>query len=49
VARVGEPERRDLEVLQAVDDTIRVLAGNPQLVRVVAADRDDDRVLALVL
>ena len=49
VARVGQAERGDLEVLQAVDHAVGVLVGDAQLVRVVAADGHDDRVEALVL
>jgi len=49
VARVRQAQGGDLEVLQAVDDAIGVLAGDSQLVRVVAADRHEDRVVALVL
>ena len=48
VARVGQAERRGAQVLEAVEHLGRVLAGDAQLVRVVAADRDDDRVEALV-
>ena len=49
VARVGQAEGRGAQVLEAVDDAVGVLAGDAQLVGVVAADRDDDRVEALVL
>ena len=49
MARVGQPERRGPQVLEAVEDLGGVLAGHAELVRVVAADRDDDRVEALVL
>ena len=49
VARVGQAERRRPQVLQAVDDAVRVLARDAELVGVVAADRDDDGVEALVL
>ena len=49
VARVGQAERRGPQVLEAVDDPVGVLAGDAQLVRVVAADRDHDRVEALAL
>ena len=49
VARVRQAERRGPEVLEAVEDLVGVLARHAELVRVVAADRDDDRVEALVL
>ena len=49
VARVGQAEGRGPEVLEAVDDAVGVLAGDAELVRVVAADRDEDGVEALVL
>ncbi len=49
VVRVGQAERGDAQVLQAVDDAVGVLAGDAQLVGVVAADGHDDRVEALVL
>ena len=49
VARVRQAERRGAQVLEAVEDLGRVLARDAELVRVVAADRDDDRVEALVL
>ena len=49
VVRVGQAERRGPQVLEAVEDPVGVLARDAQLVRVVAADRDDDRVEALVL
>ena len=49
VARVRQAERRGAQVLEAVEDLVGVLARDAQLVRVVAADRDDDRVEALVL
>ena len=49
VPRVGQAERRRPQVLEAVDDAVRVLVGDAQLVGVVAADGDDDRVEALVL
>jgi hypothetical protein len=49
MARIGQAEGRDLEVLESVDDAVRVLVGDPQLVRVVAADRHHHRVVALVL
>ena len=48
VVRVGQAERRGAQVLEAVEDLGRVLARDAQLVRVVAADGDDDRVEALV-
>ena len=48
VIRVGQAERRGPQVLEAVEALRRVLAGDPELVGVVAADRDDDRVEALV-
>ena len=48
VLRVRQAERRGPQVLEAVEHLGRVLAGDPELVRVVAADRDDDRVEALV-
>ena len=47
--RVRQAERRDAQVLEAVEDAVGVLAGDAQLVGVVAADRHDDRVVALVL
>ena len=49
VARVRQAERRGAQVLEAVEDAVGVLARDAQLVRVVAADGDDDRVEALVL
>ena len=49
VARIGQAEGGDLEVLQAVDDAVRILVRDPQHVRVVAPDGDHDRVEALVL
>ena len=49
VARVGQAERRDAQVLEAVEHAVGVLAGDAQLVRVVAADGDADGVEALVL
>ena len=49
VARVRQAERRGPQVLEAVEHLGRVLARDAELVRVVAADRDDDRVEALVL
>ena len=49
VARVGQAERGRAQVLQAVDDAVGVLVRDAQLVGVVAADRDDDAVEALVL
>ena len=49
VARVGQAERRDAQVLEAVEHAVGVLAGDAQLVRLVAADGDADRVEALVL
>ena len=48
VIRVRQPERRGPQVLEAVEHLGRVLAGDPQLVRVVAADRDEDGAEALV-
>ena len=45
---IRQAERRGAQVLEAVEDLVGVLAGDAQLVRVVAADRDDDRVEALV-
>ena len=48
VVRVGQAERRRAQVLEAVEDLGGVLARDAELVRVVAADRDDDRVEALV-
>ena len=49
VARVRQAERGRPQVLEAVDDAVGVLVGDAQLVGVVAADGDDDRVEALVL
>ena len=49
VARVRQAERRDAQVLEAVEHALGVLAGDAQLVGVVAADGDADRVEALVL
>ena len=49
MARELEPERGGAQVLEAVEDAVGVLARDAQLVRVVAADRDEDRVVALVL
>ena len=49
MARVGQAERGDAQVLEAVEDAVGVLAGHAQLVRLVAADGDADRVEALVL
>ena len=48
VVGVRQAERRGPQVLEAVDALGGVLAGDAQLVRVVAADRHDDRVEALV-
>jgi hypothetical protein len=49
VARIGQAEGGCLEVLEAVDDPLGVLVRDPELVRVVAADRDDHGVEALAL
>ena len=49
VARIGQAEGGGPEVLEPVEDLGRVLARDAQLVRVVAADRDEDRVEPLVL
>ncbi len=49
VARIGQPEGGRLEVLEPVDDAVGVLVRDPELVRVVAADRDEDGVEALAL
>ncbi len=49
VARILQPEGRRLEVFQAVEDALGVLVRNAQLVRVVAADRDQDGIEALAL
>ena len=49
VARVGQAEGGDAQVLEAVEDAVGVLAGDAQLVGVVAADGHADRVEALVL
>ena len=46
---IGQAERGDAQVLEAVDDAVGVLAGDAQLVGVVAADGDEHRVEALVL
>ena len=48
VVRVGQAERGGAQVLEAVEHLGGVLARDAQLVGVVAADRDDDRVEALV-
>ena len=48
VTGVGQAERRGAQVLEAVEHLGRVLARDAQLVRVVAADRHDDRIEALV-
>ena len=40
VVRIGQAEGGDAQVLQAVEDAVRVLTRDAQLVRVVAADRD---------
>ena len=48
VVRVGQAEGGGAQVLEAVEHLVGVLAGDAQLVRVVAADRDADRVEALV-
>ena len=47
VLGVGQAEGRGAQVLEAVEDLRRVLARDAQLVGVVAADGDDDRVEAL--
>ena len=47
VVRVGQAERRRAQVLEAVDDAVGVLVRDAELVRVVAADRHDDRIEAL--
>ena len=47
VVRVRQAERRGAQVLEAVDDAVGVLVRDAELVRVVAADRDDDRIEAL--
>ena len=47
VVRVGQAEGRRAQVLEAVEHLRRVLARDAQLVGVVAADRDDDRIEAL--
>ena len=49
VARVRQAERGRPQVLEAVDDAVGVLVRDAQLVRVVAADGDDDAVEPLVL
>ena len=49
MARVGQAERRDAQVLEAVEHALGVLAGDAQLVGVVAADGHADGVEALVL
>ena len=49
VIGVRQAERSDAQVLQAVDDAVGVLAGDAQLVGVVAADGHQHRVVALVL
>ena len=49
VARVGQAQRGDAQVLEPVDDAVGVLAGDAQRVRVVAADGHADGVEALVL
>ena len=49
VARIGQAEGGDAQVLEAVEHAVGVLAGDAQLVGVVAADGDADRVEALVL
>ena len=49
VARIGQAERRDAQVLEAVEHALGVLARDAQLVRVVAADGDADGIEALVL
>ena len=48
VVGVGQAERRRAQVLEPVDALGGVLARDAQLVRVVAADRDDDGIEALV-
>ena len=47
VVRVRQAERRGAQVFEAVDDPVGVLVRDPELVGVVAADRDDDRIEAL--
>ena len=49
VARIGQAEGRDAQVLEAVEHAVGVLAGDAQLVGVVAADGHADRIEALVL
>ena len=49
VTRIGQAEGRDAQVLEAVQHAVGVLAGDAQLVGVVAADGHHDRVEALVL
>ena len=49
MARVGQAERGDAQVLEAVEHAVGVLAGHAQLVGLVAADGDADGIEALVL
>ncbi len=49
MAGIGQAQRRGPEIFEAVEHLGRVLTGRAELVRLVAADRHDDRVVALVL
>ena len=49
VARVGQAQGGDAQVLEAVDHAVGVFVGNAELVGVVAADGDDGRIEALLL
>ena len=46
---VGEAERCGVQVVETVDDAVGVFAWNAEVVGVVAADRNDDAVVALRL
>ena len=46
---VGEAECSRVQVVESVDDAVSVFARNAEVVRVVAADSNDDAVVALRL
>ena len=49
VIRVGQAECGRMEIVESIDDAIRLFAWNAEVVGVVAADRDDHAVVALRL
>ena len=49
VVRIGEAECSGVQVVESVDDAVSVFARNTEIVRVVAADCNDDAVVALRL